>query len=158
MPGGSINCGAPTIANTVECDLSMAGNYTAIISDSNASETRFDYKALPGVPAPLDTNNYYHKTYCSDPTYSGNPQYCPDGATLTGMSLSRATSSPSMIANGMDTYTLTLRVRDTYGNMIDTGSISIEYKSETRANQISFSDLPEFFSSTLSGSAITHIG
>lgn len=129
----------------------MAGEYSVTIIDPNNSETKFAYSVTPGIPSTLysTAQSTLHGTFC---TSSPTDTRCPDGATLTGMTLSRTPSSATMIANGLDTYAMRLRIRDQYGNAVNTGSITLSYITEIRADQISPLDMiePTFFSSTFS--------
>ncbi len=156
--GSDTRCSGPT-GIIVECDFSMAGEYSVTIIDPNNSETKFAYSVTPGIPSTLysTAQSTLHGTFC---TSSPTDTRCPDGATLTGMTLSRTPSSATMIANGLDTYAMRLRIRDQYGNAVNTGSITLSYITEIRADQISPLDMiePTFFSSTFSWSAIIHSG
>ena len=112
----------------------MAGEYSVTIIDPNNSETKFQYSVTPGLPSVLysTAQSTLHGTFCTSFPIDTR---CPDGATLTGMTLSRTPSSATMIANGLDAYTMRLRIRDQYGNAVNTGSVNITYKDSVRTIQ-----------------------
>ena len=113
----------------------MASDYHIEIYDPNDSKTEFDYTVIAATPSSSITPGTLHATYCSANSASDTTR-CPDGATLSPMTLSKLPSTTPVIANGTDTYDFTLKIRDTYGNKVDSGSVFIEYTSSVKNIQV----------------------
>lgn len=54
-----------------------------------------------------------------------NITICPDGATLAPTSI--VVDTHSLVADAQDRSTITMKFRDQYGNIIDTGTVDIVY-------------------------------
>lgn len=52
------------------------------------------------------------------------------------MVLSKVPSAGTVIANGGDTYSFTLRIRDQYGNATSGGNVTIEYTDGVKNLQV----------------------
>lgn len=75
-------------------------------------------------------------------TLSPASALCPDGASLRPTSLDQVGSS--LIANGNDTYTFTMKLRDRYGNAITEGQIRVDYTDRVRTLQVDPSEYGEY--------------
>jgi hypothetical protein len=122
-------------------DFSLATQYALIVRDTNGSETTHTITILPGTPATsLDGNNFYAKTFCNGIGSGGI--HCQDTTASLGDDNRTATilqiEPPvwSLVANGSDVYHHTMKVRDTYGNNVETGSIKLKYTTTIKAVQI----------------------
>lgn len=96
-------------------DLSMASAYNVSIYDKNGSMTSFLYTVTAATPSSSIIPGTLHETYCNA-NYASDTTRCPDGVTLSPMTLSKLPSATPVISNGTDTYDFTLKIRDTYGN------------------------------------------
>ena len=113
------------LASFSALDLSLAVDYDAEIRDSQGSTTTFVYRVIPWTPSTsLESSPFLKKVFC---TANPTSLFCPDGAAQSPMILTKTSSAPSIIANGSDTYTLILKIRDRYGNATSGGSVRIEY-------------------------------
>jgi hypothetical protein len=126
-------------------DLSLATQYTITITDSNNSKTTDTITVRPGSPSTtLDGGLYYAKDYCN--TIGSGTLNCPDTTTLLGDDNRTATvleQEPPVwpiVANGIHIYQHTMKVRDTYGNRIETGSIKIKYTTTVKHIQTDISE------------------
>lgn len=115
-------------------DLSHASPYRAEIQDPDGGVTvRTSFHVLSGFPSSvLDTAiaGTVRQTFCTLA-----PLSCIDGASLRPTTLDRI--GGVVVANGVDTYDFTLRLRDRYGNSVDRGDIALEYEDGIRTIQAS---------------------
>ncbi len=136
----------------------MASAYNVSIYDKNGSMTSFLYTVIATTPSSSITPGTLHEFFCSN---HSSDSRCPDGATLSPMTLSKLPSATPVIANGTDTYDFTLKIRDTYGNKVDSGSVFIEYTSSVKNIQVpnaeygNIADYCFLFDCTTSGSLST---
>lgn len=127
---GTINGTSQFIGSTnaifSNIDLTLAGDYDFTITDTNGSKTHYsNIEVLPSSPKnTLNASPSYRiTTYCSN-----TPTFCPDGGFLKATHVDVIGSD--IVADGSGAYEVTLHMRDTYGNLINTGEIEI-YMSGT---------------------------
>lgn len=113
-------------------DLSLADTYTIEITDPDGWTTK--YSGIVVAPAQasqtLDSTAWlFVKDFCDD-----NPWQCPDGWARIATVLS-SDSSPK-VADWSDAYNFTLKLRDTYGNRITTGTVEVSYTGTVSAVQL----------------------
>jgi hypothetical protein len=117
-------------------DLSHASMYRVEILDPNGSSTVIDdFSVLSGVPdANLDADHALtvRQSFCN--MYPASLS-CPDGNTLRPTLLGQSSTATPVVANGVDRYQFTLKLRDRYGNRVDTGDIRVEYRDDVREIQ-----------------------
>jgi hypothetical protein len=114
VPTGDISNVCSGVGSSRSCDFSMASDYSVEIYDPNNSKTSFTYTVLSNTPSSSSSfAGKFHDTFCN--THSSDSR-CPDGASLSAMTLSKFPSATPVIANGTDTYDFILKIRDTYGN------------------------------------------
>lgn len=118
-------------SSDIVADLTVASAYEVTIQDPNGSTTKFDYTAFAGVPSMTLVDNTFIKTVCS---HLPTSLYCPDGATIAPSKLDKSGTNP--IADGVQKYSFSLKLRDQYGNRVDTGNVRIEYVSTLKKNQV----------------------
>ncbi len=118
-------------------DFSLASTYEIRIIDTNGSETKISpFRVNPGIPSStIEPASFHAKIYCNG-SGSGST-LCPDTTpTLTDNNVSATLIAqlPSIpvVANGTDTYTLTLKVRDTYGNRVENGTMRLKYRTTVK--------------------------
>lgn len=102
-------------------DLTLAGDYTITVTDPNGSETIYrNIMVDPSIATnSLSTNPAYRiDAYCK-----WKPLLCPDGSTLQATHIDRV--GANIVADGSGSHEVRVHMRDTYGNRIDTGGITI---------------------------------
>ena len=119
---------------TAPYDLSHASIYRVEITDPDGGMTLIDdFEVVAGIPSPT-----------LDPAIASTVRYdfctsyawlCVDGATLTPMTLEKTPSAATVVANGVDTYSFVLKLRDRYGNAITKGQVRVDYRDAVREIQ-----------------------
>jgi hypothetical protein len=99
-------------------DLSHASLYRVDITDPDGGTTVIDdFEVIADIPSSTlsPASPTIREQYCID-----NPVsiLCPDGSTRRPATLDKIGNA--LIANGVDTYDFTLKLRDKYGNMVST--------------------------------------
>lgn len=89
----------------------------------------------PGVPTTtLDTTTtpLLIKEYCD--SNGGDSTLCPDGSErrAASFSVSPSNGKEHPLANGVDTYTNTIKLRDQYGNRVSGGSLKMDYTATVK--------------------------
>jgi hypothetical protein len=134
-------------------DVSLAAHYDISIIDPSGSKTVFsDAVILPAsLDASLDDNNYFIKSFCwSYPNYSGCDGIIPLSATTLASNI--WTPLP---ADGASSYKFVLKMRDKYGNRVNTGTVQLEYTTKTKARRILPNDWTNhFMDSVFDGDAV----
>ncbi len=94
-----------------------------------------DFEVIADRPSSVlyTTTVTFREQFC---TANSTSFFCPDGATLRPMSMNPTQTITPMIANGVDRYDFTLKLRDRYGNEVKEGSIKIEYTDRVRVLQV----------------------
>lgn len=141
-------------------DLSLASQYTLILTDQNASTTEYLYNVTNAEPVfALDPNvtSTLKYNFCI-----GNPadSRCTDGATLYPTRFTNTVngvSSSTNIADGLSYIDTRLRLRDRYGNVVNTGNIQIKYATPIHEIQSSLSD-SSYFGTSFPGGAVIDSG
>lgn len=111
-------------------DLSLADTYTFTLTDPDGGTTTWDAQILPqGFSLALVPGDHFIKDFCT--LYSTD---CPDGATLSATNFSK--NGDNLVGDGMEAYEFFFRPRDTYGNSINTGSVSLLYTATVNTNQL----------------------
>ena len=123
-------------------DLSLATTYSIIITDTNGSTTKFSLLVTPCIPTTTRIPGKYADTFCA--ANASDSARCPDGASRISSSLDKSIVGLSVIANASDTYTLTMKTRDTYGNRVSTGDIAISYTTTVKNIQSDISENPNY--------------
>ena len=75
-----------------------------------------DFQVVAGIPSPtldLAIASTVRHDFCTN--HAG---LCIDGATLTPTILEKTPSTATVVANGLDTYSFVLKLRDRYGNAV----------------------------------------
>ena len=118
-------------------DLTLAGDYTFTVGVINAhsqSEGITTYKNVqvrPGKPTTqlsLPPNSNISK-YCTT-----KPMLCPDGSVLSPTTLTP--SALSAVADADSAITNTLKLRDAYGNRVNTGTLAVTYNMTVKKIQL----------------------
>ena len=117
-------------------DLSHASSYRVEITDPDGGTTIIDdFEVIAALPSSMlsTATPTVRQDFCT-----ANPLslLCPDGAILRPMSISPVQTATPMIANGVDSYRFTLKLRDRYGNEIREGSIRVDYRDSIRTIQV----------------------
>ena len=115
-------------------DLSHASLYRVDITDPDGGTTIIDdFEVIADVPSSTlsPVSPTIREQYCID-----NPVsiLCPDGSTRRPATLDKIGNA--LIANGVDTYDFTLKLRDKYGNMVSTWMIRADYTDNVRTLQV----------------------
>ena len=135
-------------------DLTLVGDYTFTVEVKNAhsqSEGITTYKNVqvrPGKPTTqlsLPPNSNISK-YCT-----AKPMLCPDGSELSATTLTP--SALSAVADADSAITNTLKLRDAYGNRVNTGTLAVTYNMTVKKIQLKDTD-HVFYYSLLPGDAI----
>lgn len=110
-------------------DLSHASFYQLRIEDPDGGMTIFDgfrvKNTTPSTSLDADISTTIRQSFCTS-----HPAFCIDGATLSASILSQ--SSGPVVANGVDTYDFSLKLRDRYGNQVQDGQVSVTYADRVR--------------------------
>lgn len=130
---GSLNI--PYVLGT-PTDLSHATTYRIDITDPDGGVTIIDdFEVIAGLPASVlsTATPTIRQDFCT-----ANPAslLCPDASTLRPMSINPIQTATPMVANGVDTYVFTLKLRDRYGNEIREWSIRVDYRDSIRTIQV----------------------
>ncbi len=113
-------------------DFTFAGGYTITITDPSGSTTSHDAVVLPNIlSTTFDTSPNFIHTFCSA---AKHPNKCPDGSDLSATTI--VNSGSNIVADGVSYYDVTIKPRDTYGNRVNTGGISISYTGTVSSVQI----------------------
>ena len=148
--------------NTSSCmaDLSLASQYTLVLTDQNASKTEYLYNVISAEPAfVLDSNitSTQKYSFCSsNPTDSR----CIDGSSLYPSrftNMVNGVSSSTNIADGLSYIDAHLKLRDRYGNSVNNGTIQIKYSTPIHEVQSSLSD-SSYFGTSFPGWAVIDSG
>lgn len=113
-------------------DLSLASDYTLVITDPNGSETEYLYtvsSTLPATGLSPSIATSRKQGFCT--LYPGESR-CPDGASLMPMSIEHTVGGvPALTAIADRTSHIDVRIhpRDRYGNSITMGNLTIEYST-----------------------------
>ena len=119
-------------------DLSLAGTYRLTLTDTSGSQTIIDREVTPSaLTTTLDTRSSLARTFCMS---APSDILCPDGNIRSATTLSQMPPTGPVYANGTDSYSLTLRPRDIYGNRITSGSVDIRYVTTVKNIQTNFGD------------------
>jgi hypothetical protein len=116
-------------------DISIASSYEIIITDPNRSTTTSTINVSNNVPTTtLIASSHFLDDFC---TKISLPDHrCPDGATKIATTLTQLPPSGSIFANGTDTYTITHKIRDGYGNRVSSGDLKLRYTTTVKNAQI----------------------
>lgn len=110
-------------------DLSHASFYQISIEDPDGGMTLFDSfrvkNTTPSTSLDTDISTTVRQSFCTS-----HPALCIDGATLRASTLSK--SADPVVANGVDAYDFSLKLRDRYGNQIQDGKVSVSYTDTIR--------------------------
>lgn len=124
-------------------DLSLASSYDVEVTDPQWSKTQFVYTVKPAPPSfILSPWVNYRSDFCTRFPLHG---YCQDWATQEPSQFQGLWGSK--VANGSDAYSVSLNLRDAYGNEVKEGDISIVYKDAIRtfqANQIEYLNFDDY--------------
>jgi len=116
-------------------DISMSDIYRFTLTDPHGSITQYAWvQVMPWAPSMSinPTSDILAKRFCVDNTTASR---CPIQATQYTI------DGTSITADGSDAYTVTLRPRDTYGNRVNTGTLSIAYTGTIRTIQMPEPDI-----------------
>ena len=113
-------------------DLSLASLYDVEITDPQGSKTLFEYTVKPNIPSfTLFVWSSYRSNFCGRfPLHA----FCQDGAVQKSSEIQWLVWPK--IANADDAYSVTLSFRDTYGNEVQEGDISLMYRDAIRTYQV----------------------
>lgn len=118
-------------------DLSLTSTYEIEISDTNGSKTTFNIPVSYGtLSASLETWAFYANNFCLN--YPIDTR-CIDGTSRSATTITQAPGWP-LLANGIDSYSFTVKPRDTYGNRIENGNMKIKYITTVKNVQTSIFD------------------
>ena len=126
--------------NTSSClaDLSLASQYTLVLTDQNASKTEYLYNVTSAEPSfALDSNitSTQKYSFCS---LNPADTRCADDAILYPTRFTNTVngvSSSTNIADGLSYIDTHLKLRDRYGNSVNTGTLDIYYHAPTQVIQ-----------------------
>lgn len=112
-------------------DLSYASSYVFTFTDPQGSRTLFDgVSVIPnGISDTLTSGSLFITNFCNNV-----PSACPDGTELNATRVEK-TDPVNAFADGKSFYTFHIKVRDTYGNSIHTGTLSVVYTGTVSAVQ-----------------------
>lgn len=120
-------------------DLSLADTYTLKVEDPQGSVTQFSgVPILPDVPALVldSTPSPFIEEFCAR-----NSSACEDIYPRMPTRFDR--TGTDIVGDGSSAYDFSIKIRDRYGNWVNTGSIDIVYSGSVQAI-----DLPENILST----------
>lgn len=115
-------------------DTSIASFYEIIITDPNSSTTTSIINVSNNVPTTsLIAGSHFLDDFCTKISLPDNR--CPDGATKSATTLMQSPPG-SIFANGTDTYTITHKIRDGYGNRVSSGDLKLKYTTTVKNVQV----------------------
>jgi hypothetical protein len=140
-------------------DFSLATHYDMAIIDPSGSKTTFsDIVVIPGgISSTLisNTNTILIHNFCSQ---NPLPSLCDGIFPLTATTLEK--QGTDLIAGTSDFYQFTFKLRDKYGNRINTGSVKISYQTKTQSARFLSGDMSSYpdFMGSFPGDAIITSG
>lgn len=139
-------------------DLSLASRYNISITDTNWSETTFPLDVNPWEYSMIYHGDTEAKDFCTFDAILPHPD-CPDGINRLPTQLEQIPNPGPVVANGIDSYDIKLRVRDKYGNRTGSGNtIDINYETTVKYIQTDdnnhFKLLPNIDGDPFSGSTL----
>lgn len=115
-------------------DVSLASIYDIIITDTNGSTTTSTITVSHSTPTTsLVAGNHFSGIFCAA---LPSDSRCPDGASKTATTLTQAPPTGPVFANGTDTYTITHKIRDGYGNRVSSGDLKLRYTTTVKNAQV----------------------
>ncbi len=135
-------------------DISYAEDYSVTITDPDGWTTVLDAIIHPGevdIGGFDSSNNYIHQ-FCL-----AFPGSCPDGNTP--IETTKIQTGNNIVADGNDSYQVTLKPRDRFGNRVLTGSVVIRYDTTVTSVQIPSDTIgPAWWTASFVGDAVIFSG
>lgn len=134
--GPRVDPGVHWVSNTI--DFSLASEYVVEITDPSGNITKIS--GINIIPGDISTNYIwwlYAESFCLGQPAAGD---CPDGdRSIVRTATTLETIIPwSIVGDGVNSYTVTPKARDKYGNKVTVGDFNIIYS--TTVNNIQTND------------------